>query len=83
MGITDQQMAIKWVDTFIHHFGGDGDITLFGQSAGAMSAGIHMVAPIPDHPIENVIMESNAWSFPYLTSTGAETSGKEFTDVSS
>ncbi|KAI5308633.1 hypothetical protein KEM55_005254 [Ascosphaera atra] len=37
-GLTDQQLAIKWVETYIPQLGGDKDnVTLYGESAGAMS----------------------------------------------
>lgn len=43
-GLDDQKTAIQWVKKNIIHFGGDPDrITLFGESAGAMSIGLHML----------------------------------------
>jgi carboxylesterase type B len=43
-GLDDQKMAIQWVKDNIRHFGGDPDrITLFGESAGAMSIGLHLL----------------------------------------
>jgi carboxylesterase type B len=43
-GLDDQKMAIQWVKENIVYFGGDPDrITLFGESAGAMSIGLHML----------------------------------------
>lgn len=43
-GLDDQKTAIQWVKSNILHFGGDPNrITLFGESAGAMSIGLHML----------------------------------------
>ncbi|KAJ1417020.1 Alpha/Beta hydrolase protein [Ochromonadaceae sp. CCMP2298] len=43
-GLDDQKTAIQWVKENIQRFGGDpGRITLYGESAGAMSIGLHLL----------------------------------------
>ena len=44
-GILDQQMALQWVQQYIHLFGGDNTrVTIFGESAGAGSVMLHDIA---------------------------------------
>ncbi|KXJ87449.1 Alpha/Beta hydrolase protein, partial [Microdochium bolleyi] len=43
--LTDQQVALQWVQKYIGHLGGDpNNVTLMGQSAGAASIGYLMMA---------------------------------------
>lgn len=44
--VLDQRLALEWVRGAISDFGGDPErVTLFGQSAGAVSVGMHLVSP--------------------------------------
>lgn len=58
-GLYDQLTALRWVHKFIHDFGGNPDnITLMGQSAGAMSIQQLCVSPLAKPMIHQVIMTS-------------------------
>lgn len=59
LGLLDQIAALKWVKENIAAFGGDPEnVTLFGQSAGAGSVGMLMVAPDARGLFHKAIMES-------------------------
>ncbi|GHG89084.1 carboxylesterase/lipase family protein [Streptomyces lanatus] len=58
-GLRDQLAALKWVHESIAAFGGDPDrITLFGQSAGAISIGALLAAPQAQGLIRRAILQS-------------------------
>ncbi|KAF8371704.1 hypothetical protein PRIPAC_78133 [Pristionchus pacificus] len=60
-GIYDQIMALRWVKEEISAFGGDPDrITLFGESAGAMSVSALSLTPFAQGLFHRIILESGA-----------------------
>ncbi|MEN1970425.1 carboxylesterase/lipase family protein [Lentibacillus sp. N15] len=60
-GILDQIEALKWVKENIEAFGGDPEqITIFGESAGAMSIGILLAIPAVKGLFHQAILQSGA-----------------------
>lgn len=58
-GLYDQLTAIKWVKRNIEAFGGDPDnITIMGQSAGAMSVQQHCLSPLSRGLFHKAVMSS-------------------------
>uniref|UniRef100_A0A1L8DJA1 Carboxylic ester hydrolase n=1 Tax=Nyssomyia neivai TaxID=330878 RepID=A0A1L8DJA1_9DIPT len=65
-GFKDQTMALRWVKENIGCFGGDiNSVTLFGQSAGAVSAHLHMLSPLSRGLFDRAIVQSGNAMAPY------------------
>jgi para-nitrobenzyl esterase len=61
VGLLDQVAALHWVRENISAFGGDpGNVTVFGESAGAMSIGTLLSMPRADGLFRRAILQSGA-----------------------
>lgn len=72
VGLYDQALAFQWVKENIKSFRGDPSrVTIMGESAGAVSVGLHMISPITRGLFRNAVMQSGS---PY---TGGATITRE------
>lgn len=66
-GLADQQAALRWVQANAERFGGDpGNVTLFGESAGALSVCAHLTSPTAAGLFRRAVLQSGScfMSFP-------------------
>ncbi len=78
-GLLDQQMMLKWVKQNIAGFGGDPDnVTLGGQSAGALDTGLAMLSPLASGLFQRGICQSFCPTGTLPTLTSAESTGEQF-----
>lgn len=65
----DQLLALKWIQANIGNFGGDPQkVTLFGVSAGAISANLHLLSPLSRGLFQRAILQSGTiFSASYMT----------------
>ncbi|XP_076330567.1 acetylcholinesterase-1-like isoform X2 [Tachypleus tridentatus] len=68
MGLHDQYLALLWIKNNIFAFGGNPDkITIFGESAGAMSVSFHLLSPLSRGLFNRAILQSGSFYNPIIT----------------
>nr|WP_239091560.1 carboxylesterase family protein [Streptomyces sp. SID14478] len=69
-GFADQLESLHWTKTNAEHFGGDpGNITVFGQSAGAMSTCAMLTSPAARGLVDKAIVMSGSCALSWPTGT--------------
>ncbi|XP_044529356.1 acetylcholinesterase isoform X3 [Gracilinanus agilis] len=68
VGLLDQRLAMQWVKDNVAAFGGDPrSVTLFGESAGAASIGMHLLSPPSRGLFHRAVLQSGTPNGPWAT----------------
>lgn len=61
MGLLDQLLGIRWVqDNAEYLYGDKNNVTIFGESAGSVSVGLHLISPLSRDLFSRAIMQSGS-----------------------
>ncbi|XP_053969283.1 esterase B1-like [Anastrepha ludens] len=72
-GLKDQLLALRWIQQNIANFNGDpNNVTLFGESAGAASTHLHMLAPKARGLFHKAILQSGTALCPWVEATPSD-----------
>ena len=78
-GLMDQQAALHWVQRNIRRFGGDPEnVTIAGQSAGALGVLVHLISPGSRGLFERAIVQSGSFALQQLSLAQGEAFGQVF-----
>ena len=84
-GLLDMAAALRWVHANAASFGGDaGNVTIFGQSAGALGVGAMMASPLAHDLFRRAIVESDpmfGMNDPTQTLSQSEQGGAKYMDA--
>ncbi|XP_052024993.1 acetylcholinesterase isoform X1 [Apodemus sylvaticus] len=73
VGLLDQRLALQWVQENIAAFGGDPmSVTLFGESAGAASVGMHILSLPSRSLFHRAVLQSGTPNGPWATVSAGE-----------
>ncbi|XP_066537701.1 acetylcholinesterase [Hoplias malabaricus] len=68
VGLLDQRMGLQWVQDNIQFFGGNPkQVTIFGESAGGASVGMHLLSPESRPKFTRAILQSGVPNCPWAT----------------